>query len=78
MVEIEKFLTRVDKYAKRSGRKPGGIGRELFGDAKVLPRLRAGWRGISLERLTNADAQLKALEAGAAQSAKKNDSALVA
>lgn len=70
MVNVEKLLTRISNYAKRSKRSEASIGKQLFKDGKALGKLQDGWRGISLTRLQNASDDLAKLEG-----AKKKPSA---
>lgn len=64
-MQIKAFLARVDKYCAKSGAPEWKASKALFADARSLPRLRAGWRGISVERLETAALKLAELEATA-------------
>ena len=78
MVDVEKLLTRVSNYARKSKRSEVGIGKELFDDAKAFPQLKEGWRGISLKRLQKASDRLAELEAKISPAKKKPNANRVA
>lgn len=59
---IEAFLSRVDDFCARSGRKEGGVATVLFGDGKGLRRLRSG-KSCTVRALERAHARLDALVA---------------
>ena len=61
-VDIAKLLTRVSNYVERSGEPEWQVGKKLFKDTRALPKLQEGWRGISVQRLEDADKLLTELE----------------
>ena len=58
---VEKLLSKIRRSAKTLGRKPKQLAKDVLGDGKAYQRLIDGWRGISLERIDNANAALNEL-----------------
>lgn len=62
MVDVDKLLTRISNFARKSNRSEASVGKQLFKDGKALGKLQEGWRGISITRLQNASEALAKLE----------------
>jgi len=57
---IEAFLSRVDEFCRRSGRREGGVSTVLFDDGHAIKRLRGG-KSCTVRSLERAHARLDAL-----------------
>lgn len=63
MVDIPQLVKRADRYARKTGRSPGGISKALFDDVRTLDLLRGGFRDIQVSRIERAAERLADLEA---------------
>jgi len=59
------IVARAEAEARRSGVRPSTVSKRIFaGDARVVSKLKDGWRGIKLASLIAGDARLRRLERG--------------
>lgn len=64
---VDKLLKKIERTARALDRAPKQVAKDVLGDGKAYQRLLDGWRGISFDRVENADTKLDGLLAAASK-----------